>query len=125
MDNEAVVREYFSKFFSGTARHSLVRDYLMDDFNFQGPMMEAHSAQEYIGQLQSMGDEFEMHAHVRKAISQGDSVAVLVDFQGPRGPMTSAQWFELREGKICRLEVIYDPRPFLQGSDSRDQFTPG
>ena len=120
MDNKAVVREYFSKFFSGKARHSLVRDYLTEDFHFQGPMMEAHSAQEYIGQLQSMGDEFEMHADVRKAISQDDSAAVLVDFQGPRGPMTYAQWFELREGRVCCLEVIYNPRPFLQGPDSRD-----
>jgi hypothetical protein len=55
-----------------------------------------------------------MYAEIRKMISEGDSVAVLVDFQGPGDLMTYAQWFELRGGKICRLEVIYDPRPFLQ-----------
>ncbi len=28
--------------------------------------------------------------------------------------MQYAQWFTMRDGKIARLEVIYDPRPFLE-----------
>lgn len=39
MDNTAVIREYFQQFFSGKARHSLVREYLTDDFRFRGPLM--------------------------------------------------------------------------------------
>ena len=30
------------------------------------------------------------------------------------GKIRYAQWFKLREGLITRMEVIYDPRPFLQ-----------
>ena len=109
-----IIQDYFNCFFSGSARHSDVRDYLTEDFIFRGPLMAADSAEEYIRQLQAYGDNFEMHAEVRKLVSQGDTVAALVEFQGPAGPMTYVEWFTLREGQICRLEVVYDPRPFLQ-----------
>ena len=37
-----------------------------------------------------------------------------VYFDGPAGKMAYAQWFTMRDGRIARLEVVYDPRPFLQ-----------
>jgi hypothetical protein len=75
--------------------------------------MSAESADEYVDQLRSLGDEFEMVAEVRKLVAGGDLVAALVDFQGPSGEIAYAQWFTMRQGKIAELEVIYDPRPFL------------
>jgi ketosteroid isomerase-like protein len=113
MNNVRIIQEYFQRFFSGPARHSEVREYLSEDFVFRGPLMKADTAADYINQITSTGDELEMVARVRQLIGQGDSVAALVEFQGPGGPMTYAQWFELRDGKISRLEVVYDPRPFL------------
>jgi hypothetical protein len=32
--------------------------------------------------------------------------------------MTYSQWFTLRDGKIARLEVVYDPRPFLDREEA-------
>jgi len=113
MDNITVIREYFQQFFSGKARHSRVREYLTDDFRFRGPLMAADSADDYISQITASGDELEMYADVRELVGQQDTVAALVEFRGPKGPITYTQWFNFREGKICRLEVIYDPRPFL------------
>jgi hypothetical protein len=97
-----------------------VREYLTEDFKFHGPLMSADSAGDYISQITAAGDELEMVAEVRRLIGQGNIVAALVEFQGPRGPMTYAQWFELRDGKICRLEVVYDPRPFLPAQAPQD-----
>jgi len=113
MDNTAVIREYFQQFFSGKARHSQVREYLTDDFSFRGPLMTADTADDYISQITASGDELEMYADVRELIEQQDTVAALVEFQGPKGPIMYAQWFKFREGKICRLEVVFDPRPFF------------
>lgn len=113
MSNVDVIKRYFEKFFSGKARHSEVRGLLTDDFSFRGPLMSADSADEYVRQLKSLGDEIELYADVRQLIGEGDVVAALVDFQSPAGPITYAQWFTMREGKIAGLEVIYDPRPFL------------
>lgn len=115
MSNVDIVRSYFETFFSGEARHSEVRSLLTDDFRFRGPLMTADSADDYVAQLTSLGDEMELHADVRKLVGDGDVVAALVDFQGPAGPMTYAQWFTLRDGRFSSLEVVYDPRPFLAG----------
>ena len=115
MANTDVVRDYFRRFFSGKARHSDVRQLLTDDFKFSDPMMSASSADEYVGQLKSFGDVLDMHVDVKQVVGEGDIVAALVDFSGPAGKMAYAQWFTFRNGKISALQVIYDPRPFLQG----------
>ncbi len=111
--NVEIIKAYFDKFFSGPARHADVRGLLTDDFSFRDPLMAADSADDYVRQLTALGDELELHAHVRHVIGEGDRVAALVEFQGPTGPMTYAQWFTMRQGKIARLETVYDPRPFL------------
>ena len=115
MTNTEIVRDYFRRFFSGKARHSDVRQLLTDDFKFSDPMMSANSADEYVGQLKSFGDVLDMRVDVKQVAGEGDIVAALVDFHGPAGKMAYSQWFTLRNGKISALQVIYDPRPFLQG----------
>ncbi len=117
--NIEIIRSYFNTFFNGRAKHSTVREFLTDDFVFTDPLMSANSADEYVGQLVSMGDEFELYARVRNLVAGDDVVAALVEFTGPDGPMTYSQWFTLRDGKIARLEVVYDPRPFLDSGESR------
>jgi hypothetical protein len=114
MSPSDIIRQYFETFFSGPARHSAVRDWLTDDFTFRDPLMSADSADEYVQQVTAYGDEMDMQVEVRQIINQGDIVAALVTFQSPAGPITYAQWFTLRAGKIARLEVVYDPRPFLK-----------
>jgi ketosteroid isomerase-like protein len=113
MSNVEIVRGYLQKFFSGKVRHSAVRDLLCDDFTLRDPLMSADSADDYVAQLEALGDEMELRADVRRIVGEGDVVAALVDFHGPAGPMPYAHWYTLRDGKIARLEVLYDPRPFL------------
>jgi hypothetical protein len=113
MSNVEIIRNYFKKFFSGKARHSAVRNLLTDDFTFHDPLMTASSAEDYVQQLVGLGDELEMYAEVRAIVGEGDDVAALVDFSGPFGKITYAQWFQMCAGKIAKLDVIYDPRPFL------------
>lgn len=114
MSNVDIIRNYFHQFFSGKSRQSDVHQLLADDFTFRDPLMSADSADEYVDQLKAFGDEMELYADLRAVVGDGDLVAALVDFQGPAGKMTYAQWFTLRQGKIARIEVVYDPRPFLE-----------
>ncbi|MBD3225581.1 MAG: hypothetical protein GF313_12705 [Caldithrix sp.] len=118
MTNKEIIQTYFVRFFSGKARHTQVREFLTDDFTFRGPLMSANNADEYIDRLSQMGDELEIYADVCNIVAEGHAVAALVDFHGPVGNMRYAQWFTMRDGKIAELEVIYDPRPFLQGNDN-------
>jgi ketosteroid isomerase-like protein len=114
MSNVEIIRNYFKQFFSGKARHAAVRGLLTDDFSFGDPLMSARSADDYVAQLKAAGDELEMYVDVREVVGEGNIVAALVDFHGPSGKMTYAQWFTFRNGKISHLQVVYDPRPFLE-----------
>ena len=87
---------------------------LADDFVFSDPLMSANSADEYVNRLKSFGDEIEMRVDVKQVVGDGDVVAALVDYHGPAGPMAYSPWFAFRNGKIAELQVVYDPRPFLQ-----------
>ena len=114
MSNIDIIKSYFETFFSGIAQHTGVRSWLTDDFSFHGPLMSANSADQYIRQLSKFGDEIEMVARVRHIVADKHTVAALVDFRGPSGVIPYAQWFTMREGKIARLDVIYNPRYFLE-----------
>lgn len=114
MTNVEIVRSYLDKFFSGKVRHTEVQSLLVDEFKYKDPMMSAERADEYIEQLKQFGDEMELHAESRTVIGEGDTVAALIDFQGPKGLITYSMWFTIQDGKFARIETIYDPRSFLE-----------
>lgn len=65
MLNADIIKSYFETFFSGMVQPASVRTWLTDDFHFRGPLMSANSADEYVQQLQTFGDEIEMYPEVR------------------------------------------------------------
>ncbi len=113
MSGGDVVREFLRQLFSGKIELAQVRSLLTDDFTFRDPLMSADGADDYISQLKALGEGLTLQGDVRAIVGEGDVVAALVDFEGPSGKIAYAQWFTLRDGKISRLEVIYDPRPFF------------
>jgi ketosteroid isomerase-like protein len=119
MKNSDIIETYFKTLFNGRAKHSTVREFLTDDFVFTDPLMSVNSADAYVGQLVSMGDKFELYARERRLVTGNDGVAALVEFTGADRPMTYSKWLTLRDGKIARLEVIYDPRLFLHRGEGR------
>ena len=116
MSNTEIVQSYLDQFFSGRAKHSEVRELLTDDFTFRDPLMSADSADDYTNQMKQLGDEMELYSTAREIVGNGNTVAALVEFQGPAGAMTYSMWFTLRDGKFSRIESVYDPRPFMSPS---------
>jgi hypothetical protein len=114
MTNAEIINGYFGHFFAGKARHSEVRQLLTEDFKFRDPLMSADSAEDYVNQFKSFGDVLDMRANIKAIIGEGDIVAALVDFDEPAGKMPYSQWFTFRNAKIAGLQVIYDPRPFME-----------
>lgn len=115
MERTDIVRAYYEEFFSGPARHSDVRRLLTDDFVFRDPLMAADSADEYVETLRRLGDEMDLRVKVRRIVGDGPHVAALVDLEGAT-PVTYSQWFTFEGDRISRLEVVYDPRPFLEAA---------
>ncbi len=46
--------------------------------------------------------------------SDSDQVAVLYDKISPLGKVRTAEWFKLQENKICSIELLNDPRIFVE-----------
>jgi hypothetical protein len=112
--NTEIVRNYLKAFFSGKVDHETVRALLSDDFVFNGPMMKAENADQFIEQLKGHEGGMEMRCEIREILGSGNVVTALYDFQGPTGPMAFAEWYWLADGKITRVELVYDPRAFVE-----------
>lgn len=114
MSAKNIVNKYLDAFFSGGPDLAAVRALLAEDFTFQGPLMAASSADDFIKQLEAMGPGMEMHAEILNIIGEGDCVAALYDFMGPEGKISFAEWYRVRDDKISAIKLHYDPRPLLE-----------
>jgi len=115
-----VVRAYLAAFFQGGPDVEAVRALLTDDFTFQGPLMTAGSADDFIAQLTGMsqsmaGLQVEIHHVIADGDADGDTVAALYDFVTPMGNMPFAEWYWVRGDRISAIKLHYDPRPMLGG----------
>ena len=112
--NTQIVRRYLDAFLAGKVDFDGVRACIAADFVFEGPMVQAQSAAAFIEKMKSYGDSMEMHGKVHHVVADGDVVSALYDLQGPSGAMSFAEWYWLEGGKIARIKLHYDPRPFLE-----------
>ena len=108
-----VVKNYIAAFFGGGPDLKAVRPLLTDDFTFEGPLMTASSADDFIKQLEGMGPGMEMHAEIHHIIDEGDCAAALYDFLGPKGKISFAEWYWIKNNKISAIKLHYDPRSLL------------
>jgi len=114
MSSKSVVKKYLAAFFSGGPDLKAVHALLTKDFTFQGPLMTASSADDFIEQLKGMGPGMEMHADILHVIDKSDCVAALYDFMGPEGKISFSEWYWIRDDKISAIKLHYDPRPLLE-----------
>jgi hypothetical protein len=108
------VKRYLDAFFGGGPNLETIRNLLTDDFTFQGPLMTASNADDFIKQLEGMGSNMEMQAEIHCLIDDGERVAALYDFRGPHGNISFAEWYWIKRDKISAIKLHYDPRPLLE-----------
>lgn len=83
---------------------------LMDEnVRFEGVLGSVEGRDEYMRQMAKM----KLRYHVEKLLYDEDSVSVLYEIDmGGKNVLTSG-WYEVRDGKITHIRVIFDPRPVL------------
>ncbi|MDH3680166.1 MAG: nuclear transport factor 2 family protein [Acidimicrobiia bacterium] len=116
MSNNRLVRDYLAVATPGQLDLDAIRSFLADDVQIEDPLMSISGADGFIEALRSTGTESGggMRSTVQDVVGDGDVVAARVLFE--MGPMTVqfSQWFWITDGKIARVQVIYDPRAFLE-----------
>ena len=123
MDAKETVERYLDTFFAERFDLAAVRDLLHDDFEYEGPLMKASGADDFIAQLQTFGGGTPqaMRAKNRRLLVEGDTVAALYDFFiGTDKTMTFSEWYWVRGDKLERIKLVYDPRPLLASDADSD-----
>ena len=104
-----VVSQFFAAFERGDI--AAARQLLWDNLSFKGPLDTFDNADDYtkaIGALAPIVKGIEL----RKVLVDGDDVATFYDMLTPMGSAPIAEWHHVRNGKIDRIQVYFDPRPF-------------
>lgn len=114
MSATQLVRQYLDATDPADLKLDRLRELLADDFRVSDPMAGASTADEFVGQLRGFGGAPGMKNIVEAVIGQGDRVAVLSRFEVADKRITFSTWFRVIDDKIASVEVVYDPRPFLE-----------
>lgn len=117
-DLTTLVREYLDALTAGPDGLAAARELLADDLDYHDPLLPITDADDLISRLEQLDPSTAAIELVEMAAGT-DVVAVLTSFTMPMGEQVAfTQWFWIKDGKISRSRVIYDPRPFLALADA-------
>ena len=105
-----IALRYMKVFFSGGGIEAL-RPLLADDFRFEGPFYTYDSADAYIDALKA--DPPEGFAYTLIDAFEGASSACLIfEFSKPGSRIPMAQLFEIENGSISKVLLLFDTDAF-------------
>lgn len=98
---EALNREDF--------RHA--RDFVGDDFRFDGVLGSRRGSKDYFADMERILLKYD----VKKVFVDGNDVCLFVDVAMQGTSILTCAWYQVADGKIQSLRVVFDPRPILEG----------
>src|SRR5215468_2222858 len=89
------------------------RKLMRDDMTFRGPLDTFHTADAYLEAVKRLAAIIQ-RIDLRKVFVDGDDVCVLYEMvtNTPAGTAFIAEWYQVAEGQISALQVVFDARPF-------------
>jgi ketosteroid isomerase-like protein len=89
------------------------RAVMQDDMTFQGPIDTFSRADDYLESLKKLAGIIQ-HIDDKKVFEDGDDICVLYDMvtNTPAGTAFIVEWYQVKQGKIATVHVIFDARPF-------------
>ncbi len=108
--------DILKRFYAAVVKKDIAaaRGYLNDDLLFLGLFETYRSAEEYIAALTKLL-QVVVRLDVKKIIAEGNDVAVFFELEtkAPAAATTLvAEWHQIKNGKISRVESAFDGRPF-------------
>jgi limonene-1,2-epoxide hydrolase len=84
-------------------------EFMDENVRFEGVLGSVEGRKEYVSQMAKM----KLRYNVKKLLYDDDSVSVLYEIEmGGKYVLTSG-WYEVHDGKITHIRVIFDPRTVL------------
>ena len=86
------------------------RKYANEDLAFVGVLGSRNGAEAYFSDMERMKIKYS----IQKAIAEGDDVCLLYDLVLDGTNIFGCGWYQLVNGKISTIKVVFDPRPILE-----------
>ena len=83
---------------------------LANDMTFEGVLGTRNGSDDYIADMKKM----KLKYNIKEVMTNGNHVAVFYNINMSGKEIFSAGWYNVREEKIERFKVVFDPRPLLE-----------
>jgi hypothetical protein len=93
----------------GDRDYVAARNYLGDNVRVKGPAGEVfRSPDEFLKMMEQQRGDYE----IKKVFVDGTDVCLLYDFVTPKVTTFFCSWYQVKDGKICSIQTVFDPRAF-------------
>ncbi len=113
MTPEQVADAYFDAWRANEVEH--VRPLLSDDIDFVGALGAAQGIEQALAGLRGMFAMTRVVEVVRRWVDGEDVITWFELTTADAGPIAIVNWSHVRDGRIERIRVTFDPRPLLGG----------
>jgi len=91
--------------------YTAAKTLVTEDLSFDGVLGKRNGAEAYFNDMDKMRFRYD----VLKVFEGGDNdVTVWYNIDMGKATLLTAGWYQLREGKISSIRVVFDPRPVLE-----------
>jgi hypothetical protein len=84
---------------------------LAEDLIFDGPFHKSSTAKEYLDSLRENPPK-NAHYNLEETFESDNSVCLIYLFSKPGVETRMAQTFEIADGKICKIKLVFDTDAF-------------
>ena len=110
MSPENLAKKYMEILFSGAGQEGLL-PLFGDPFLFEGPFFTFNTAEAYVRSL--MADPPTGFSYkLLKSWGDDSSACLIYQFSKPGISTPMAQWFEVKNGKITKILLVFDSKSF-------------
>lgn len=103
--------EIYMKSFFGQAPLDMMNEILAEDLVFEGPFHKSSTAKAYIESLRE-NPPGDVHYHLENAYEDENTACLVYLFYKPGVETRMAQRFEIADGKICKISLVFDTSAF-------------
>jgi hypothetical protein len=103
--------EIYMKSFFGFEPLEAMRPILAEDLVFEGPFLNSFTAKEYLDSLHA-NPPVDVHYIIEKAYQDENSACLVYQFIKPGVNTRMAQTFEIEDGKIHKIKLVFDTAAF-------------
>jgi hypothetical protein len=93
------------------------RQYVSDDISFVGVMGSRQGADAYFKDMERMRLKYD----IKKVFADANDPCLLYDLTISDITVFGCAWYQVADGKIRSLKVVFDPRPILEARSRQEK----